>query len=284
LHGLRRLPSLLLAGRLWARLLFAWFEQRDIEAEEVGLRLVETLHQILVHPVFEMEQLGAHRRQVELEDRRIVERGARLEIERGATKAVYHTASDQKGIAEDEGLPAARVFTEAAGVEIAGMPADNRIFEGSVLRSVGGGRPHALRRQTGRRVAVPAGQRADDADESVSVAEIEKRGFQLGKRFDEAFEPIARRTPLRGRKWPLQRRIGIDVAGPHIDVAYREATQPGFDAGRQPVAILIVKHFVRLRPADPGCHGGPIQHRLRPAAKHPEHARIPLMRYRARTS
>jgi hypothetical protein len=66
---------------------------------------------------------------------------------RGATKAVYHAGADEKGVAEDEGLPAAReldrIFAEGVGEEMAGMPADNRVFEGGVLRRVGGGRPGA---------------------------------------------------------------------------------------------------------------------------------------------
>ena len=140
LHRLRRRPGLLLAGRLRGRLLLARFEQRDIETEEFGLRLVEALHQILVNPVFEMEQLGTHRRKVELEDRRAVERRAGLEIECGATKAVYHAGAEEKGVAEHEGLPTAReldrIFAERVGEEIAGMPADDRILESGMLRSI----------------------------------------------------------------------------------------------------------------------------------------------------
>jgi hypothetical protein len=44
----------------------------------LALRLVEAPHQILVHPVFEIEKSGAHRLQVELEQRHTVERGAGL--------------------------------------------------------------------------------------------------------------------------------------------------------------------------------------------------------------
>jgi hypothetical protein len=39
-----------------------------------------------------------------------------------------------------------RIFAERVGEQIAGMPADDGIFEGSVLRRVGGGRARALRR------------------------------------------------------------------------------------------------------------------------------------------
>jgi len=179
-----------------------------------------------------MEKLGAHRRQVELEDRCIVERGAGLEIERGATKAVYHAGADQKGVAEDEGLPAAReldrIFAEGVGEEIAGMPADNRVFERRVLRRVRGGRARALRRQARRRIAVPAGQRPDDADERVGVAEIEKRRFQFGERLGKAFEPIPRRAPLGGRDRPLQRRIRIDVAGPVSTLPTAKPPSPAY--------------------------------------------------------
>jgi hypothetical protein len=207
-----------------------------------------------------MEQLGAHRRKVEFEDRCAVERGAGLEIECGATKAVYHAGAEEKGVAEYKGLPAAReldrIFAERVGEEIAGMPADNRILESGVLRSVGGGRSRALRRQARSRVTVATGQRADHADERVSVAKIEKRRFQFGERLGKAFEPIPRRAPLGGRERPLKRRIRIDVAGPSIDIAYQETAKPRFDAYRQPVAVLIVKHLVRLRPVDPGCQGG----------------------------
>src|SRR5215469_13899731 len=96
----------------------------------------------------------------------------------------------------------------------------------------------------------------DDADESVGVAEIEKRRFQLGERFGEALEPIPRGAALGGRKRTFERRIRIDVANPGVDVADREAAEPGFETDRQPVAVLVVEHLVRLPRADPNsCHG-----------------------------
>ena len=80
----------------------------------------------------------------------MVERGTGLEIERGAAKTVDHAGTDQKRVAEHEGLPTARdldrIFAERVGEQIAGMSADDGIFEGSVLRRVGGGRARALRR------------------------------------------------------------------------------------------------------------------------------------------
>ena len=40
------------------------------------------------------------------------------------------------------------------------------------------------------------------------------------------------------------------VECPGIDVAYHEAAEPRFDADRQPIAVLVVEHLVRLRRAD----------------------------------
>ena len=117
----------------------------------------------------------------------------------------------------------------------------------------------------------PRGQGADDADESVGVAEIEKRHFQFGERLDKAFEPVPRRASLGRRERPLKRRIRIDVAGPCIDIAHQETAKPRFDANRQPVAVLIVKHLVRLCCADPDCHGGSKERQLPPSTKYPEH-------------
>src|SRR4029077_4418850 len=55
-----------------------------------------------------------------------------------------------KRVAEHEGLPTARdldrIFAERVGEQIAGMPADDGIFEGSARRRVGGGRARAPRR------------------------------------------------------------------------------------------------------------------------------------------
>ena len=99
-----------------------------------------------------------------------------------------------------------------------------------------------------------AGERADYADESIGVAEIKKRRFQFGKRFDKAFEPFTRDASLSGRERPLERRIRVDVAGPGVDIADREPAEPRFDTDRQPVAVLIVKHLVRLRRADTHNH------------------------------
>src|SRR5205814_337540 len=128
-----RCGGLLFARPLRARLRLARLEQRDIETEELAFRLVEALHQILVHAVFEIEEPGPHWRQVELEEDRIVPRGAGLEIERGAAKPVCHAGADEKGIAEDKGLPTARdldrILTERIGEEIARMPTNNSIFE-----------------------------------------------------------------------------------------------------------------------------------------------------------
>src|SRR5205823_12666640 len=127
------LRGLLFTGLRWARLRHARLEQREIKTEKLAFGLVETPHQILVHPVFEIEKPGAHRRQIELEERHIIERGPGLEIERGAAKAVCHAGADQEGVTEYEGLPASReldcVFTERVSEEVAGMPADNGIFE-----------------------------------------------------------------------------------------------------------------------------------------------------------
>jgi len=262
----RRLDCLSRLGRwlftrLWrARLRLSGSEQSDIETEELAFRLVKALHQILVHPVFEIENPGAHWFQVELEERDIVERGARPEVERGSAKAVCDAGADQERIAEHKGLPAAReldrILAKRIGKEAAGMPADNGIFEGRMLRRVGSRRPRRLRREARKRIAVPAGQRADDADESVGVAEVEKRRFQLGERLGEPFKPTPRDASLGGRERPLERRIRIDVANSGVDVADREAAEPGFETDREPVAVLVVEHLVRLRRADPNsCHG-----------------------------
>jgi hypothetical protein len=74
----------------------------------------------------------------------------------------------------------------------------------------------------------PAGQRPDDADERVGVAEIEKRRFQFGERLGKAFEPIPRRAPLGGRDRPLQRRIRIDVAGPVSTLPTAKPPSPAY--------------------------------------------------------
>jgi len=203
-----------------------------------------------------------------------VERGAGLEIERGATKAVDHAGTDQKRVAEHEGLPSTReldrILAERIGEQVAGMPTDNCIFQSGVLRRVRGRRARALRCQARGRIAVPAGQRADHADESVGVAEIEKRRFQLGKRLAETFEPIPCRAAHGRGERPLERRIRVYVAGPSIDIAHREAPEPRFDADGQLVAVLIIKHLVRSRRAHTnGCHGK--KGNTGPAMKFPRH-------------
>ena len=57
-----------------------------------------------------MEELNAQRRGVDLEDCRAVERGARLEADRGTGKAVGDATAEQKRVAEHEGLSAAGDF------------------------------------------------------------------------------------------------------------------------------------------------------------------------------
>src|SRR5215470_10213233 len=190
----------------------------------------------------------------------MVERGAGLQIERGAAKPVCHAGADQEGIAEHKGLPASRqldcILAERISEEIARMPANNGIFQGCMLWGVGGGRSRRLRRQARKSITVPAGQRADDADEAIGVAEIEKRGLQLGERLGKSFEPITRGAALGGRKRTFERRIRINVAGVSIDIAYQEPPEPRFYADGQPVAVLIVKHLVCSRRADTNsCHG-----------------------------
>ena len=115
-----------------------------------------------------------------------------------------------------------------------------------------------------------AGERADYADESIGVAEIKKWRFQFGKRFDKAFEPFTRDASLSGRERPLERRIRVDVAGPGVDIADREPAEPRFDTDRQPVAVLIEEHLVRLRRADPHCRHSEKGH-FGKATKHPRH-------------
>jgi hypothetical protein len=201
--------------------------------------------------------------------------GARLGIKRGAAKAIYHAGANQKRVAEHKGLPAAReldrIFAESVGEEITGMLTDQGIFKRGVLRSVGSRRSRALRCQARSRVTVSAGQRADHADERVGVAEIEKWRFQFGERLDKALEPIPRRASLGERERSLQRRIGINVTGGGIDIADRETPEPGLDADREPVAILIIEHLVRLRRAGPIRRGDQKEHQLVPPTKYFEH-------------
>src|SRR5215469_5219408 len=136
------------------------------------------------------------------------------------------------------------------------MPTDNSIFERCVLRRVGRGRSRGLWRQARKCITVPAGQRPDHADESVAMLNAEKRRFQLGERLAKSFEPISRGAAYRSRERPRKGRIGINVAGPGIDIPYREIPESRFDPDRQPVAVLIVEHLVGLRGTDPGCRGG----------------------------
>src|SRR5215831_13072102 len=100
------------------------------------------------------------------------------------------------------------------------MPADNSIFEGCVLRGVGSGRSRGLWRQARKSVAVPAGQRADHADESVAMPETEKRRFQFDEGFAKSFEPFPRGAPHGRGKRLFKGRVCINVARPRIDIAY----------------------------------------------------------------
>src|SRR5262249_7871670 len=163
----------------------------------------------------------------------MVERSAGLQIERGAAKPVCDAGADEEGVTEYEGLSASRkldrIFDERTGEEIAGMPANNSIFEGSVLWGVGSGRPRRLRREGRRSVAVRARQRADHADESVAMPETEKRRSQFGEGFAKSFEPFPRGAPHGRGKRVFKGRVCINVARPRIDIAYQKTPQPCFD-------------------------------------------------------
>jgi hypothetical protein len=132
----------------------------------------------------------------------------------------------------------------------------------------------ALRRQTRSRVAASAGQRADDADEKVGMTKTEKRRFQFDKRLGKSFEPITCGTSLGRQEQPFKGRVGIYVAGPGVDIAYREATLPRLDPDRQPVAVLIVNHLMRLRRADAHGHRGEERHTSL-ATRYPRHLLLP---------
>src|SRR5215831_11548760 len=94
------------------------------------------------------------------------------------------------------------------------MPAENRIFQGDVLRCVRGRGSRTLRCKARSSIPVASRQRFDKADESVGVTEFQEWGFHFGKRLDKAFEPIAGGASLFGRERRLERRIRIDVAAP----------------------------------------------------------------------